>query len=63
LAFITDPRVVRKILDHLHLPSTDLPRAPARLSQKHVEMFADRPAQELGDETLAPPPRASRDPP
>jgi hypothetical protein len=56
LAFITDPRVVKTILDHLRLPSTDPPRAPARLSQKQVEMFADRPPEDLRDETFAPPP-------
>jgi hypothetical protein len=31
LAFITDPPVVRRILDHLHLPSVPAPVAPARL--------------------------------
>jgi len=30
LAYITDPPVVRAILDHLHLPSRPLPVAPAR---------------------------------
>jgi hypothetical protein len=63
LAFITDPRVVRKILDHLRLPSTDPPRAQSRLSRQQMEIFADRPAEELGDEPFSPPPRASRGPP
>jgi hypothetical protein len=30
LAFITDPHVVKRILDHLHLPSVPPPVAPAR---------------------------------
>ena len=30
LSTITDPAVVRKILDHLRVRSTPLPRAPAR---------------------------------
>ena len=30
LATITDPNVVRKILDHLHVRSKPLPRAPPR---------------------------------
>jgi hypothetical protein len=31
LAFISDPSVIRKIIDHLRLPSSDPPRAPARV--------------------------------
>jgi len=31
LAFLTDPPVVKRILDHLHLPSVPPPLAPARL--------------------------------
>jgi hypothetical protein len=31
LAFLTDPPVVKRILDHLHLPSVPPPVAPARL--------------------------------
>jgi hypothetical protein len=30
IAFLSDPKVVRQILDHLELPSSPLPRAPAR---------------------------------
>jgi hypothetical protein len=41
LAFITDPAVIRKILDHLRLPSIDAPRAPARPSFS-LDMPADR---------------------
>jgi hypothetical protein len=41
LAFITDPGVVRKILDHLGLPSADPPRGPSRFERREeqVEMF------------------------
>jgi hypothetical protein len=63
LAFITDPRVVKKILDHLRLPSTDPPRAPARLSQQQVEMFCDVPGEEVCDEMSPPKPSSSRGPP
>jgi hypothetical protein len=31
IAFISDPAVIDKILKHLHLPTADPPRAPARL--------------------------------
>jgi hypothetical protein len=63
LAFITDPRVVKRILDHLRLPSTDPPRASARLSHQQMEMFEEETGEELRGEPLRPPPRASRDPP
>ena len=36
LAFVTEPRAVREILDHLGLPSTGPPVAPAR-SRAHVD--------------------------
>jgi hypothetical protein len=41
LAFISDPSVLKKILEHLRLPSADPPRAPSRFVQKEeqVEMF------------------------
>jgi hypothetical protein len=63
LAFITDPGVVKKILDHLRLPSTEPPRAPARLSQQQVEMFEERFEEELLDVPFAPTPSSSRGPP
>ena len=58
LAFITDPAVVRKILEHLGLPSADPPRAPSRFVQKEeqVEMF-EREGRGEGEA------RAGRDPP
>jgi hypothetical protein len=41
LAFITDPSVLRKLLDYLGLPSSDPPRGPSRFVQREeqVEMF------------------------
>jgi len=40
LALITAPRVVAKILDHLRLPSTPPPLAPARLSAHQPDLLA-----------------------
>jgi hypothetical protein len=40
LAFITDPRIVRKILTHLKLPAAPLPLAPAR-APAVLELFDD----------------------
>jgi hypothetical protein len=56
-AFITDPGVVRKILDHLGLPSADPPRGPSRFERREeqVEMFEGW--EEEGEA------RAGRDPP
>jgi hypothetical protein len=60
LAFITDPGVVKKILEHLGLPSADPPRAPSCFVQKEeqVEMFEGW--EEEREEGEA---RAGRDPP
>ncbi len=41
LAFLTDPRVLYKILDHLKLPSSPPETAPARLMPQEGEMFGD----------------------
>jgi hypothetical protein len=59
LAFITDPSVIRKILDHLRLPSADPPRAPSRFErpEEQVEMFEGR------EEEEEPRLRPMRDPP
>ena len=63
LAFISDPRVVKKILDHLRLPTTDPHRAPARLSRQQMEMFAEGFHEEDCDEPSHAPPLSSRGPP
>jgi hypothetical protein len=41
VAFITDPPVLRRILNHLGLPTTTPPLAPARLSLQQEFDFAD----------------------
>ena len=58
VAFITDPKVLKKILDHLGLPSAEPPRAPSRFEphEQQVEMFEGW----EGEEGEA---RAGRDPP
>ena len=48
LALITDPDVVQKILNHLHLPAADPPRAPARTRSEPFEQMTLDP--EPGDE-------------
>ncbi len=40
LALISAPAVVSKILDHLHLPSTPPPLAPARLPSLQSDLLA-----------------------
>ena len=41
LAFLTDPRVLYKILDHLKLPSSPPDTAPAMPMPQEREMFGD----------------------
>ena len=41
LAFLTDPRVLYKILDHLKLPSSPPETAPAMPMPQEGEMFGD----------------------
>jgi hypothetical protein len=48
LAFLTERAVVKKILEHLGLPATGPPKAPARWAAQ-LELD-DRPADELRDE-------------
>jgi hypothetical protein len=48
LAFLTERVVVKKILEHLGLPATGPPRAPAR-GAAQLELD-ERPADELRDE-------------
>ncbi len=59
IAFICDPSVVRRILDHLRLPTDPPPIAPARLSPDFFPGdFEDRGA----DPYVPPKPRPSRSP-
>jgi hypothetical protein len=46
IAFLTDPSVLTRILDHLKLPSTSPPMAPARSSLDEQDLFAD---EEIGE--------------
>ena len=48
LAFLTERAAVKKILEHLGLPATGPPEAPARWAAQ-LELD-DRPADELRDE-------------
>jgi hypothetical protein len=41
LAFLSDPAVVTKILDHLRLPSSAPPLAPARMHEDEFPFFQD----------------------
>jgi len=41
IAFLTDPNVLTKILDHLNLPSAPPPLAPARSPIDEQGLFAD----------------------
>ena len=41
LAFLTDPSVLRRILEHLKLPAIPPPLAPARLPAEEPDFFAD----------------------
>jgi len=50
LALITDPDVVRKILNHLHLPADDPPRSPARTPSEPFEQMSLEPGDEPGDD-------------
>jgi len=51
LAFLTDPAVIRKILDHLHLPAAHPPRAPARVSLEQMS-FEEELEQDCGNDPL-----------
>jgi hypothetical protein len=53
IAFITDPPVVRKILDHLRLPSADPPRSPSRAPAPEL-CFDDGFGDELQGEPFPP---------
>ena len=65
LAFLTDPKVVRRILTHLGLPSPSPPVAPARLPDDQLDLeFQDDTADlRLDDGETVPPDGNGRDPP
>jgi len=52
LALITAPQVVQKILDHLRIPSTPPPVAPARWPAQQSELLADDLDQPAGQPDL-----------
>lgn len=52
LALITAPPVVTRILDHLRIPSTAPPLAPARLPAQQSELLADDLEQTAGQPDL-----------
>ncbi|MFH1529958.1 MAG: transposase [Pseudomonadota bacterium] len=65
IAFLTDPPVLRRILDHLGLPSSSPPLAPARSPLDEAGLFVDEdtvaeegdwPDPEEGNETARAPP-------
>ncbi|NQT85333.1 transposase [bacterium] len=65
LAFLTDPPVLRRILDHLALPSSPPPLAPARSPMDEAGLFVDEdngdiegdwPYPDEGNETARAPP-------
>jgi hypothetical protein len=65
LAFLSDPAVVRRILEHLKLPSISPPLTPSRLSQDESFVlqgdsgFEDEPAWQPADR---PPPARHPEP-
>jgi hypothetical protein len=64
LAFISDPKVVRRILLHLKLPTSPPPLAPPRLAEQE-EMFEDDTSDQAdsGSFDLAQSAPAARGPP
>jgi hypothetical protein len=65
LAFITDPDVVKKILDHIHIPSTlPVPAPPRRPAEPELLFCDEPPVDDCYDEPSAPPTTcSSRSPP
>ena len=49
IAFLTDPPVLSRILDHLGLPSSPPPLAPARSPLDEVGLFADEDSGDFND--------------
>ena len=54
IAFLTDPPVLRRILDHLGLPSSPPPLAPARSPLDEVGLFSDEEPDDTGDDWTYP---------
>ena len=52
IAFITDPSVLTRILDHLNLPSAPPRLAPARSPLDEQDLFADEEGTGKADRTL-----------
>jgi hypothetical protein len=50
IAFLTDPPVLMRILDHLSLPSSPPTVAPARSPLDEAGLFADEPPDDNGDD-------------
>ena len=50
IAFLTDPPVLKRILDHLSLPSAPPTVAPARSPLDEAGLFADEPPDDNGDD-------------
>ena len=65
LAFLSDPAIVRRILEHLKLPSISPPLTPSRLSQDEgfVLHCASGPAQEPDWQVASRPSPPARAPP
>ena len=49
IAFLTDTPVLKRILDHMGLPSSPPPIAPARSPLDDAGLFADEPPDDTGD--------------
>jgi hypothetical protein len=55
LAFLTDPRIVAKVLDHIGLPSSPPPLAPPRLASDPMFNFdADASEDDWDQDTALP---------
>ena len=50
IAFLTDPPVLKRILDHLSRPSSPPTVAPARSPLDEAGLFADEPPDDNGDD-------------
>ncbi len=50
IAFLTDPPVLKRILDHLSLPSSPPTVAPARSPLDEAGLFDDEPPDDNGDD-------------
>jgi len=53
LAFLTDPQVVRKLLEHLGLETAPLPLAPARVGARDLRLWTGEEGSAEWDESEA----------